>query len=424
MDEDKNFKSNFIWNILGTGLNAFNSLFFMICVTRINKTTNAGIFTLAFSTACILNVIGTYAGRVYQVTDRGKKLTDNDYIFNRIISCITMMIIAFAFVIIRKYDVYKSSIFILLAFYKCIEAFSDVIYGIFQKNEMLNLVGKSYFFKSLVSIIVFVIVDYITKQMMFSCIAIIIVWLLFLFFYDIRNAKKYVNFRKKINWNNVNSIFKNGFFMFAISFFSIYISNAQKYAIDNFLTEDIQAIFGIIIMPATVMALFGQFLMHPYLTAITKLCDNGKIKELNKLIFKIVLSLLGLGTIATLLAYFAGVPVLQLLYGIDLKGYKLLLAIIIIAATLYNVGIIYSSVLTTIRKTFIQFIIYLTVSIISLITANLMTKANGIYGAVGSYFTSMTIFFILYILIDQIEMKKLEKSSCVPSERNDNKNKK
>ena len=70
MDEDKNFKSNFIWNILGTGLNAFNSLFFMICVTRINKTTNAGIFTLAFSTACILNVIGTYAGRVYQVTDR------------------------------------------------------------------------------------------------------------------------------------------------------------------------------------------------------------------------------------------------------------------------------------------------------------------------------------------------------------------
>ena len=54
-----NFKKNVIWNILGTGFNSFNSLFFLIIVTRINGTTNAGIFTIAFSTACILYIIGT-----------------------------------------------------------------------------------------------------------------------------------------------------------------------------------------------------------------------------------------------------------------------------------------------------------------------------------------------------------------------------
>ena len=409
LEKTKNFKSNFIWNILGTGLNAVNSLFFMICVTRINGTTNAGIFTIAFSTACVLYVIGVYAGRVYQVTDRKGNITDNDYIFNRLISCVLMIIIAFAFVIIRKYDIYKTTIFMLLAFYKCIEAFSDVIYGVLQKKDFLNIVGKSYFFKSLVSIIAFIVIDYITKQMIFSCIAIIVIWLIFLLFYDIKYAKKIVDFKLKINLKNVNSIFKNGFFIFAITFFSIYITNAQKYAIDRFLTEDIQAIFGIIIMPATVMALFSQFLMHPYLTTISELCDKGQTKELNKLIFKIVLSLFGLGLFATLLAYFIGIPVLELLYGISLKGYEISLAVIIIAATLYNVGIIYSSVLTTIRKTFIQFIIYLIVSAMSLFTANFMTKANGIYGAVTSYFISMAIFFVLYIIIDKIEMNKLKK---------------
>ena len=409
LEKIKNFKSNFIWNIFGTGLNALNSLFFMICVTRINNTTNAGIFTLAFSTACVLYVIGVYAGRVYQVTDNEKEITDNDYIINRFISCIIMMIIAFAFVIIRKYDAYKSAIFILLAFYKCIEAFSDVIYGILQKNDLLNVVGKSYFFKSLMSIVVFFIVDYITKQMLFSCIAIIIVWIVCLLLYDFRNVKEFVNFKAKINLKNVNLIFKKGFFIFAITFFSIYITNAQKYAIDKFLSENVQAIFGIIIMPATVMALFSQFLMHPYLTTISELCSKGKIKELSKLILKIVVSLFGLGAIATLLAYFAGIPVLQLLYGIDLQGYEMLLALIIIAATLYNVGVIYSSVLTTIRKTFIQFIIYLIVAVISLVTANILTKANGINGAVASYFISMTIFFIFYIIIDKVEMSKLKK---------------
>ena len=36
MQESKQFKKNFIWNTLGTGLNAFNSLFFMIIATRVN----------------------------------------------------------------------------------------------------------------------------------------------------------------------------------------------------------------------------------------------------------------------------------------------------------------------------------------------------------------------------------------------------
>ena len=49
----------FIDCILGTGFNSFNSLFLMIIVTRLNGIKDAGIFTLGFSTACILFVIGS-----------------------------------------------------------------------------------------------------------------------------------------------------------------------------------------------------------------------------------------------------------------------------------------------------------------------------------------------------------------------------
>ena len=68
MEERLNFKINFIWNVLGTGLNSFNSLFLMIIVTRVNGVNDAGIYAIAFSTACVLYVIGTYVGRVFQVT--------------------------------------------------------------------------------------------------------------------------------------------------------------------------------------------------------------------------------------------------------------------------------------------------------------------------------------------------------------------
>ena len=143
IEKDKGFRKNFIWNIIGTTFNAFNSLFFMIIITRVNGLENAGIFTLAFSTACILYIIGIYAGRIYQVTEASKEITDKDYIANRIISCIIMIVIVIFFVIINQYDVYKSSIFIILTMYKALEAFSDVLYGIMQKNELLEKAGKS-----------------------------------------------------------------------------------------------------------------------------------------------------------------------------------------------------------------------------------------------------------------------------------------
>lgn len=405
-EEVKNFRKNFVWNIVGTGFNSFNSLIFLIIVTRINGITEAGVFTLAFSTACILYVIGTYAGRVYQVTEVDKDITDKEYIINRIFSCILMMLVTVGFVIFRQYDLYKSVIFVLLAFFKCLEAFSDVLYGILQKNNMLDVVGKSYFIKSLLSVVFFIIVDLITHNIIISCVAIILIWIVIIIFYDIIRMKNLINLSTKVDFSRVFRIFKKGFFIFAITFLGLYLLNAPKYAIDSYLTEDIQAIFGIIVMPATVMGLVGQFLMHPYLNTIVELYSENKIKELKKLILKIITYIFGFGVLASILAYFLGVPVLNLIYGIDLNGYQIHLVAIIMASTLYNIGMIYSSVLTTIRSTFIQFIMYLIVVIITYILSNSLTQSNGINGATIAYFVTMLIYFILYTVITNLKLIK------------------
>ena len=65
------------------------------------------------------------------------------------------------------------------------------------------------------------------------------------------------------------------------------------------------------------------------------------------------------GIISSLLAYFLGPEVLGLVYGIDLKVYRIGLLIIIISATLYTIGVIYSSVLTAVIKTLLIYINYI-----------------------------------------------------------------
>lgn len=407
MEKDIQFKKNFIWNTLGTGLNAFNSLFFMIIATRINGVDQAGIFTLAFSTACILYSIGIYAGRIYQVTEPNKKITNKDFIVSRMITCISMIVFLLGFCIFKRYNAEKVIIFLLLTIYKALEAFSDVIYGILQKNDELDVVGKSLFMKSLLSILLFLIIDFAIKNMIISILLMIIMYIVIIIFYDFRKAHIYIDFKVRVDMKNVWYIFKKGFFIFAISFLGMYVLNAPKYAIDIYLTNDYQTVFGIIVMPATIIGLVAQFLIHPYLNQIVSFYESKDLKKLKNLLFKIVALVVGFGIIATILGYLLGTQVLGFIYGLDLSMYKLELTVIIISATLYTIGTIYSSVLTTVRETFSQFIIYAIVSIFACIVSTIFTKILKMNGAVIAYFLIMTIQSLLYFIYTKLKLKEI-----------------
>ena len=150
--ENKKFTKNFIWNLFGTGLNSLNSFFFLITVTRINGEVLAGVFSIGFAIGLVLYTIGLYAGRISQVTNIDKTVTDKDYFFNRCFTCFIMMLLGLIIVKIRGYSGVKLEVVLLLCLFKCLEAFSDVFYGIMHKNDLLYKSGQSLTIKSLVRI--------------------------------------------------------------------------------------------------------------------------------------------------------------------------------------------------------------------------------------------------------------------------------
>ena len=402
MDRSKNFQKNFWWNIIGTGFNSFNSLFLMVIVTRLNGMNEAGVFTLAFSTACILYVIGSYSGRVYQVTESNKSISDKDYLASRLIAMAVMMIAVLFFVGARGYGFERALVFILLALFKALEAFSDVLYGVLQKEDLLYKVGQSYFLKSCLTLGIFLAVDIKTKNMTLAICAVLLVWVLCILFYDLPASLPYVKNSPAPLWKNIWFLFKDGFFVFAILFMGIYMTNASKYAIDNFLGDEKQTIFGILIMPATAVCLFGQFIFHPYLGRIAELNAEGDYKKLYRLIHKVILMIMGIGVVCVLGAFFLGIPVLNFIYGLDISPYKGDLLLIIVAATLYNMGGTFSNMLTTMRITKTQFVMYLVFVAIAWTSANILTYRFGIHGAVAAYGFLMVVFVILYAVVSRV----------------------
>ena len=167
-------KKNFVWNLIGSLLNAFTSLFFMIIVTRINGIDKAGVFTFAFSLAAMLQVIATYHGRPYQVTDKTKELSDVDFLRTRVFTSLIMLFVSLVYIFIKKYNFEKSIMILLFIIFRGIEAISDAYYGIMQKNDRLYNVGISLTLKTIVGVILFLIIDIITKNIILSIISLII----------------------------------------------------------------------------------------------------------------------------------------------------------------------------------------------------------------------------------------------------------
>lgn len=401
-----NLRKNFIWNIIGTTLNAFNSLFFMIIVTRINGVNQAGIFAFAFSTATLLNVIGVYSGRVYQVTDMSGT-TDKEYIINKIITCSLMLGISFIFIFFNKYYIVKSLVILSLCCLKCLEAFCEVIYAIFQKRDMLYKVGISLTLKSIIGLISLIAINLITKNILYSSIGLLISFILVMIFYDYNNIKK-IKITNHLNKNNVKKILLVGIFPFLVTFLCLFIINAAKYAIDINLSNSDQTIYGILIMPATVILLFGQFIIHPFLAKITLFVKNNDYKQLLKIIVVFILSILLFGTFASICAFSFGIQILQLLYGISLEGYKISLLLIIVGASFYGVVSILSNVLIAMRHYKFQTLILFIVSCCTFILSYYLTKAQGVFGAVLSYFFTMLVLCLIYVFIMIFDLYKMK----------------
>ena len=394
--KNNTLKKDFILNTLVSLIHAFYSLFFLIIVTRINGLNNSGIFSYGFAISNIFLTVAMFGGRNFQITDEKNEFRNNLYKNFRYLTTIISVILFSLIILFFNYSTYKYLIIVLLIIVRSFESISDVYFGILQKNNKLYLVGISLFFKNLISLIVFLVTDYIFKNLYISIISWGIVNLLFLTLFDILKSKKVYNEKFEIE-TKYKEIFTKTLYFFLFTFIATFIINIPRYFIDFYLSDEIQGIYGIIVMPATMTALLSQFILQPYIVRLSEY-NNKDINKFKESVKKLFTYTIIISIICIVLAYFVGIPVLNLIYGLNLNDYRYYLLIIMVGSSFYALNNILNVLYTIKRKTKLQFIIYLISIILSLVITFLLVKNYGLLGGVISYLVTMLIVFIFYII--------------------------
>ena len=202
-----------------------------------------------------------------------------------------------------------------------------------------------------------------------------------------------------------------GFPLFISLFLNMYISNAPKYAIDAHLTEEIQTYYNVLFMPAFVIQLVAYFIFNPILTTYAKLWLSDQKEDFRKLLRLIrrqCLILLGLTALAVAVALTIGIPVLSFVFGVDLQGHRMDLAILMIGGGMMAYGVFFNYVITIIREQKFLLISYGIASLAALVLSGPFVTHAGITGASVLYTVLMSVLALLLaaVLVWKLRARK------------------
>ena len=278
----KNKLYDILWYLIGLMFFGFTSLIYIILVNRTLGIESAGKFSFAYAVACTFFALGVYFGKSFQITDKSKRYSDTDYLYNRLTTCLLMVIFTLFFCLFKRYDFEKILLILLLTVYRGLDAFVDSIHAIIQKKDRSYKVGMSYFFRTILLILGFGVSLLLFHNIIIASLVLVIINIVFIFLVDFRIAKDNIVKSKFSNMKNIVLLIE-GFSVFIFSFLAIYATNASKYAIDDLASDAMQGVFSIIILPASFVALVSLYIVQPYLNDISSLIENKKVNKLNKL---------------------------------------------------------------------------------------------------------------------------------------------
>lgn len=405
-------RESFIWNMAGSLLAAFQSVVFLMILTRTVGLVASGVFTIAYANANLFLNIGKYGMRNFQVSDVKKEFSFQDYLKSRWITTAIMLIVSVIYVLytgsVNQYSSEKSWIIIWMCLFKLPDAFEDVYYGDYQKKGRLDVASKALTVRMLATIVFFAIAVIFTRNLLTTLIlSTIFTTILMVLFLRWTRTEFLEN--EKANGKSIKQLFWVCFPVFLSAFLSFYIGNAPKYAIDAQLNDELQACYGFIAMPVFVIGLLNGFIFNPILFRLSCLWNDGKVQEFLKNIAKQILIVFSITGICLIGAYLLGIPVLSLLYNTDLSPYKAELLILLLGGGFLGLSGVLCAVITIIRYQNALVVGYSIVALMALVLSNEVVRKYEMMGAAVLYAVLMALLCVCFFFILYVGVKRREK---------------
>jgi O-antigen/teichoic acid export membrane protein len=392
-------RRDYLFNSLGMGV--WGALFPILTViaTHLAGAEQAGMFAMAFVIANLLQFIGNYGVRTFQVSDIDEMDSFGAYQVHRVIACALMVLVGYLYCMVRGYADEMLLICAGTFAFRAIDAVADVYEGRLQQLDKLYLSGVSQIVRCSTVLVVFTLALVISQSIPVASIAMAIVSLVSLVAVTIPLTLFETPRSRKWDVGEVIEIFQECFPAFVAQFLFALIEAIPKFVMEGSLSYDNQLYFNAIYFPAQGILITVSLAYKPQLVRLANIWSNPNHRKRFDLIVIAVLVGTALFTAGNLLVTaWIGIPLTSLIYGLDFEPYRQAQYLMIVAGGMSAAIDFLYQIITVLRQqekaTSAYGIAFAFVTLASFALINIM----GFDGAVWAYFSVMVVLLALLVI--------------------------
>ena len=349
--QEVSVKKNILWNSIGTFVMFFCQWLMMVLVVRLSGYADSGILSLSISCGNVFLIIAAFGVKTYQVSDVKGKYQAGQYYAAKIFSIILTLVIAGIFVLVSSYEGVEKTAIILYALYIMVYSYSDAIYGELQKKWRLDIAGISMCIRHIAALILFCLLIWLTREIRFAILIMLIVSLVVLFVYDLPQTKKrgHISIIPDFAEKKGLLLLKECFPYAIYTFLHTLVLTVPKLAVRGYFDKDTLGIYSAVMAPVTVLQVAATFVINPLSTLLAFHLQDKKIRELTKIMLKCALMLAAFLVGGILISIFLGKWGLKILYGESITSYSYLLVPMVIVCVLTALTILLGNLSIVLR---------------------------------------------------------------------------
>ncbi len=393
-----NYKKQALYNTVGN-LVYMAALWLMSVLTvHLSGFEDAGVFSIAMSVGNIFFFIAVYGMRSFQASDSVYQYLPSEYCAVRWVTTGIAALCLIGYLIFGGYSLYITAAVIFYTLYKFAEAASDVFFGELQRVGHLEICGISMSVKGILSVAIFCIVLFITKNLPAALLAMVLLAVVILALYDIKGYRKHCPKKLSARKDGITALLREGFPMLLTTVFPIVVTAVPRLALEKYWGTEILGIYSSISTPTVLITTLVPNILAPFMTLFGHCYHENKFKKLYRMLWVALAATAVLGLAACVLAYFLGDFVMGLVFGKEIIPHLEIFIPLIIATTVYALSMAANSVLISIRRP-----VWLTVFsgaalVLSLVLGYPMVERFGQMGAVWAFGIPFALQLLLQVI--------------------------
>ena len=402
-------KNNVAWTLFGNVFYAGCQWGIIVILAKLTNTKTVGLFALALAVTAPIFLFSQLQLRAVQATDAKDAYQFGHYLGLRLISTVVGMIVAIS-VAFLSYDKKTALVIFAVALSKMFESISDLLYGLMQKHERMDLIAKSNIIKGMLSLIILSLFIFFTRNLLFGILGMAAVWGGLLYFFDLPNSKMLLNGLgdKMYERQSVVPIFdpvqlwKLAWLALPLGIVMSLLSlnaNIPRYCIERYCGKSELGIFAALAYLVTAGGVIVNAMGQAVVPRLAQYYASGRTVAYRRLLMRLLLIGAAFGIFGISIAYYAGDIILGMIYSAEYAKKQDVFVWIMAAGGFAYIASFCGCGVTAARIFKAQLPVSILVISITTFAAYYFIPANGLVGAAYTLLISNTAVALLYLAI-------------------------